>query len=262
MFKKGDEIMAVTGVQGSSDYYQNISSGKKINSAADNTAGLSIAEKMTSEINGYDKGTENTQAGQDLLKTAEGALNSIADSLQRMRELTLQSMNATYSDTERGMIQEEIDQLKTGIQDAAKGTEYNQLKLLDGSMADLNLATNPSGGGMKIQMVNATLEALGLEDFDVTSGNFSLETIDNAINKVSESRASIGSASNAMDHVINNNTYASLNLSTSRSNIEDEDIGKAITKKKTNEVLDQYKLFAQQERSKKDEGLVQRLLGK
>ena len=161
--------MAVSGIGNQlSASYEKLSSMKQINKAADNAAGLAIVNKMESQTNGYDVGTGNTQTGQDLVKTAEGALGSITDSLQRIRELSVQASNAIYAPEDKAAIQAEIDGIMSGIQDVAKNTEFNTLKLLDGSMADLNLAMNPDGTGMEIQMENATLEALGIKDYDVT----------------------------------------------------------------------------------------------
>ena len=177
--------MAISSINSISKSYEQLSSMKKINSAADNAAGLAIVEKMNSQTNGYDVGNSNGKAGQDLIKTAEGGLASIQDNLQRIRELAVQASNGIYAPEDKEAIQKEVEQLKQGIQDAARGTEFNTLKLLDGSMADMDLALNPDGTGMEIQMYNSTLESLGIADFDVT-GSFSIEDIDKAIEYLRE----------------------------------------------------------------------------
>ena len=217
---------------------------KKINSAADNAAGLAIVEKMNSQTNGYDVGNANGKTGQDLIKTAEGGLASIHDNLQRIRELAVQASNGIYAPEDKQAIQYEIEGLKQGIQDAAKGTEFNTLKLLDGSMADMELALNPDGTGMEIQMYNSTLESLGIEDFDVT-GNFNIEDIDKAIEKVSDARSSLGASYNALEHATAYNSLASENLTAASSRIEDVDLEKAVSEMKKQEVLDGYALMMQ-----------------
>lgn len=232
--------------------YEQLSSMKKLNSAADNAAGLGIVEKLNSQTNGYDVGANNAKTGQDLLKTAEGGLSSISDNLQRMRELALQASNGIYTASDKAAIQEEINQLKQGIQDAAKGTEFNTLKPLDGSMADLNLALNPDGTGMEIKMYNSTLESLGIADFDVT-GSFNIEDIDNAISMVNEARGSIGASYNALEHTVNYNSLASENLTAASSRIEDLDVEEAISEMKKQEVLNNYALFVQQVKMEQEE---------
>lgn len=221
--------------------YSHISSGKRINTAADDAAGLAIGQKLQRQENGLGVAAENAQDGIGALNVADGALDGIMDYLQRIRELGLRSMNGLYSDSDREMFQTEIDQLKEGIQQQAQNTVFNEQKLLDGSMADLNLAINPDGTGMSIQMANSTLEKLGIADFNVISGNFSLDAIDNAMDMVARQRGSIGASTNRLEHAYNYNTSASLEQLSSRSRLEDLDMPKAISEKKKEELLSQYK---------------------
>lgn len=225
--------------------YSYLASGKRINSAADDASGLAIAEKLTSQTKALDAGTSNALTAKDMLNVADGGLSSIHSSLQRMREISVKASNsAVYGADDLAAMQDEIEQLKFSIQDAAKGTEFNKISLLDGSKADLNIATNPDGSGMKIQLANATLEALGIADFDVT-GNFDISALDHAINQVSEARSNIGATSNALDSRVNYNSYASYNLVGARSNIEDLDIPQAISDLKKEQVINEYKVFFQ-----------------
>ena len=142
-------------------YYQ-LSSGKRINKAADDAAGLAIAQKLLRNETGLNVGAQNARDGMGALNVADGAMNGITDYLQRINELSIRSMNGLYSDSDKQAIQSEINGMLEGIQSLAKDTSLNEQKLLDGSMADMQLATNPSGGGLSIQMENTTLEALGL----------------------------------------------------------------------------------------------------
>ncbi len=238
--------------------YSHLSSGKRINSAADDASGLAIAKKMQREETGLSVGAQNAQAGIGVLNVADGALGGVTDYLQRIRELALKSMNGTNSASDKEIYQNEINQLKEGIQSIAKDTSLNEQKLLDGSMADMGLATNPNGGGMKIQMVNSTLEALGIADFDVTSDNFSLDAIDNAMKIVSSERSKLGASTNRLEHTYNYNTSAALEQLSSRSRLEDLDVAKAVSEKQKNELLFEYSIMMQKKKEEQD-GLVTRI---
>lgn len=238
--------MRISGIGNySSQYYRQLSTGKKINSAADNAAGLAIAEKLLRQKNGYDVGTRNAGTASDMLKVSDGALSSITDSLQRIHELGLQASNtAIYGDDELSSIQQEIDQLKDQISSVASNTQFNGKNLLDGSAGGLHVASGPDGSGSTLNMPNAALEALGIADFDVTK-DFDLSVIEDAINKVSDSRSSLGAQSNALDHVMNFNQYASQQAAASNSRIEDLDYGSAVSDLKKQQILDAYRLNMQ-----------------
>ena len=224
------------GVSSINSLYTGLSSGYSINKAADNAAGLAIAEKLQSQANGYNVGANNAATMNDLINVADGGISSITDSLQRIRELSLQASNtAIYSSEDISAMQYEIDGLKQSIQDAAKGTQFNTMSLLDGSKADLHVASNPDGTGMSIKMV-----------------------IDKALEKVSSARSSLGASSNALSTVINSNSYTALNLTSAQSRIEDLDYPKAISDLQKERLLEQYKLNMIKKKSE-DESLVLRL---
>ena len=250
--------MSVASIQ-SQRLFTSLISGQRINRGADDAAGLAISEKLLSQTNGYGVGTNNAADGINLMNVADGALSGMQDSLQRIRELAVQAGNGIYSASDKEMIQMEIDGLKQSIQDIAKGTEFNTMKLLDGSMAGLSLATNPSGGGLEIQMANTTLESLGIADFDVT-GEFSLDAVDSAIQAVSKARSRLGAKTNALGHTINSNENAGLNLMAANSRIRDTDYGKAVTERNRDNILSQYRIFAMKAQMNKDAGVL-KLLG-
>lgn len=233
--------------------YLNLSSGYKINSAADDAAGLSISEKIKTQKNGYDIGTENAEIGNSVLNVADGALSTMYDSLSRIREIGIKASNsAIYSDDERSMMQAEIDQIKQGIADVAKNTQFNGLKLLDGSMATMELATNPSGVGHEMEMANATLEELGIADFDVT-GKFDLKTIDDALKKVTSAQSSIGAQSNRLAYTVMNNQNTSYNLESAFSSIRDTDMAEEMMELNKNEILEQVRLNMQKKQAEEEE---------
>lgn len=246
--------MNISGIQ-TRNSYSALTSGNKINVAADDVAGLAISEKLISQTNGYSAGTSNAKDGISLINVADGALSGIQDSLQRIRELGVRASNGLFSDDDKRSIQAEIDGLKQTIQGVAQGTTFNTMKLLDGSMADIELATNPQGGTLKIQLVNSTLESLGIADFDVTK-DFDLKTIDDAIEKVSAARSSFGAQSNSLIHTINNNDYTHYNLTAANSRIRDTDYGDEIIKKNRDEALQQYRIFGIKAQEQQNAGIL------
>ena len=247
--------MSVSGIQNT---YANLSSGYKINSAADNASGLAISEKITAKSMGYEVGSANAKDGIGLLNVTEGALSGIHDSLQRIRELGVKAMNGLYSDSDRRAIQSEIDGIMQSIQSTAKGTTFNTMKPLDGSMADMKLATNPEGGGLKIKLANSTLESLGIAGFNVM-GEFDLDAIDKVIEKVSKARSKYGAQTNALEHTIRNNDYSNYNLTSANSKLKDTDYGEEMMKKNREEVLEQYRIFGIKSKTEADAGVLKLL---
>lgn len=253
-------IMSMMSVgRGKFNIYSHIASGKRINSAEDDAAGLAIAKRMKLQEIGLNVGAQNAQMGIGALNTADGALDGVTDYLQRIRDLAVRSMNGTSSPSDKAVYQREIDQMKQGIQSLAEGTTLNEQKLLDGSMADLELVTNPNGGSRHIQMADATLEALGIADLDVTSGDFSLEAIDKALDMVSAQRGSLGASTNGLERAYNYNTSASLQQLKSRSGLEDLDFPKAVSEKQKKELLFQYQTFMLKKKME-EEGKANRML--
>lgn len=248
------EVRIMSEISGISqgNMYSYISSGKRINSAADDAAGLTIAEKMNSQETGLNVGSDNAKDGNSLIGVADGALAQIGDGLQRIYELGVKASNGLNTGEELGAIQKEVDQLLSDIEGIAKGTEFNTMKILDGSMADIDLATKPDGTGQKIQLVSSTLEDLGIEGFDVTK-SFDLTKITDAISKVSESRSSMGAQYNALESAIRYNDYAAENTLSSRSRIEDLDMAKAISEQKKQETLNQYQIMMQKKREEEEQ---------
>lgn len=236
---------------GNDSTYTQIASGKKINSAADDASGLAIANKLESQSKGLTAGADNSKAGSNALNVADGALSGINDYLQEIRELSVKAKNGTNSASDLNAIQKQINGALKGIEDIAGGTEYNTMKLLDGSMADMNIASNPDGTGMKIQMANATLDNLGIAGYDVTK-DFDISVIDKAIDKVNEGRSSLGASVNALDYAQQYNNNAALQQTRAQSGIEDADIAKTISEQKKNSVLEQYRMMMQKEKSQQE----------
>lgn len=242
--------------------YGAIASGKRINSAADDAAGLAISEKLEKENGGLTQGAQNASAGNDAIKIADGATAQITDSLQRIYELSVKASNTLmYGAEERGYMQAEIDGLLKGIDDISKTTNYNGKNLLDGSSKDMKIATNPDGSGMNISMPASTVKSLGLEGYNVASGNFDINKVKDALKQVSGSRAKLGAQSVALEYAKNYNDLASENTVGAQSRIEDLDIGKAIGEKQKKDLLNSYMLMMQKKKQEDEEQKAHNLFG-
>ncbi len=208
-----------------------VASGEKINSAADDAAGLAISEYMRGQIRGIDQASENTYDGMNMLKTAEGGLSAINDMTQRARELTVQAGNGIYSDSQKAMMNTEFQQISEGINDVVKNTQFNGKKLLDGSSSELSLQTGAnSGDTTSVNVDSANMSGLNmLNGLDLT-GDISkvLEAIDSDIDSVSTAGAELGSMSNRLEHTANNLDNYGVNLAQSESNLRDADMAKEV----------------------------------
>jgi len=237
-----------------------LSSGKRINSAADDAAGLAISENMLAQIRGLDQGNRNTADMQALISTAEGGLDTVGDSVQRIRELSVQAKNGTLTDGQRAMIGEEINQLSQGIQAAVKGTEFNTMTLLDGSVTDANTASGADGTGAVFSMNDMSDIAKAMTSI-AADGSFDLLASDNALNQVASERANLGALSNRMDFTMSANSVSSLNLADSRSRIADADMAKEILALQKDRVINEMQMMLQQQEKERAENSVQRVLG-
>ncbi|AST56858.1 flagellin [Thermoanaerobacterium thermosaccharolyticum] len=231
---------------------QKLSSGYRINSAADDAAGLAISEKMKAQIAGLNQAQRNAQDGISLLQTAEGALNETTSILQRMRELAVQASNDTNTGQDKANIQKEIQQLKSEINRIASTTQFNTKNLLDGTASvTLQIGANASQTiSITIGKMNAS--ALGVDKIfvgsmtgttvtSVSAASISsqIKTIDDAINKVSGQRADLGAYQNRLEHTINNLGTASENLTAANSRIRDVDMAQEMMEFTKDNILNQ-----------------------
>lgn len=251
--------MGISAVGSGAVDYGRIAGGKRIRSAADDASGLAIAKKLQRESGGMDAGASNIRDGISVANVKDGALSTMQDSLQRIRELSVKASNGLYGDSEKQMMQDEVNQLLKGIEDIATGTTFNEMKLMDGSMADMNIASNPDGSGMKIQMENTTLKSLGLDGYNIT-GDFDISTVDAAMDKISTARSNTGAVTNAMESAYNYNTGAALQLTGSQSRIEDLDIPKAVSEEKKNKLMEDYRM-GMMRKQMDDSSLVLKMFG-
>jgi len=229
---------------------QRVASGNRINSAADDAAGLAIVEQLTAQINGLDQGTRNTMDMQALARTAEGGLDGISDSLNRIRELSVQAANDTNTPLNREMIQNEISQLADNIQATVDNTQFNTRNLLDGGAENLNTASAADGTGATVTINDMSSLAQAVANFNVT-GSFDLNDIDNALSEVNSQRAQIGATMNRFDFTANANSVSSLNMADARSRIRDADIAAEMAALNQDRIINEMEMLMQQQEQRR-----------
>ncbi len=225
---------------------EKLSSGYKINRAGDNAAGLTISEKMRGQIRGLDQASTNAQDGISLIQTAEGALNESQSILQRMRELTVQASNDTNVTADRQAITEEIYALSQEVTRIGEQTEFNSMKLLDGTFSggkDLQVGAN-SGQNINFKIGKMTASVLGLDGIasSVTSygsATTAIGIVQSALNQVSTQRSALGALQNRLEHTIANADNTAENLQAAESRIRDVDMAKEMVKYSKDNILQQ-----------------------
>ncbi|MCP3776251.1 flagellin [Paenibacillus sp. MZ04-78.2] len=207
---------------------EKLSSGYRINRAADDAAGLSISEKMRTQIRGLNQAAANAQDGVSLVQTAEGAMNEVSDMLTRMKELSVKASNGTYNTSDLKAMDEEFQALGNAIDDIANKTTFNGITMLNQSTAISIQIGNNAGDSVAVTTQNITKTGLGLAGGVTTSGaaNAALKNIDDAIGKVNTARSEFGAVQNRLEHVFNNLSTTSENLQAAESRIRDTDMAK------------------------------------
>ena len=224
---------------------EKLSSGYKINRAADDAAGLSISEKMRAQIRGLDKASDNAQDGISLIQVAEGALNETHSILQRMNELATQAANDTNTSTDRKAIQQELNQLTSELDRIYSTTQFNTMNLLDGSFSKKSLQVGSlSGQVIAISIGKMDAKSLGISAASVkVSTNAvagkSMTIIQKAIDTVSTERSKLGALQNRLEHTINNLDTTSENTSAAESRIRDTDMATEMVEYSKNNILAQ-----------------------
>lgn len=227
---------------------EKLSSGYKINRAADDAAGLSISEKMRNQIRGLNKASDNAQDGISLVQTAEGALNEVHSMLQRMSELSVQAANGTNDITDRSSINDEIQQLKTEIQRVGSTTQFNKMNILDGTFSTganklLQVGAN-ANQTIKIDIdalqsvVGSSLKA-DLKIETATNAQSVIGVVQNSIEKLSKLRSKLGAVQNRLEHTVANLDNISENTQSSESRIRDTDMAEEMVQYSKNNILQQ-----------------------
>lgn len=227
-----------------------ISSGKKI-SAVEDAANLVLAQTLEAQSRGSEVAIENSQTGMNMLQTADSGLESINENMQRIRELSLQAANGTYSDADRKAIKDEIGQLTDEINRVAKSTSFNKQALLDGSSSDMVLQTGANAdedqNSLNIgdALKSAKSDDLGLISSDDIESSLNdpsdftnyLDTLDNAIQGVTSQRSDIGAYQNRIESNINSLYVTRENLVASQSRITDTDVAAEMSRLTQQQIL-------------------------
>ena len=228
---------------------EKLSSGYRVNRAADDAAGLSISEKMRGQIRGLEQASTNAEDGQSLIQTAEGALSEIHSVLQRMRELTVQASNDTNVSADRKAIAKEVRALTSEINRIATQTQFNTMGLLSGGFKNKKLQV----GANTNQTISITISSMTAGKLCVSSTVIAkvissstgkeitklITTVNTAITKVSTQRSALGALQNRLDHTIANADNMAENLQSSESKIRDVDMADEMVSYSASSILQQ-----------------------
>ena len=222
---------------------EKLSSGYRVNRAADDAAGLTISEKMRSQIRGLNQASDNAADGISLIQTAEGALNEAHSILQRMNELAVKAANDTNESVDRDAIQKEVDALVAEIDRIACTTQFNKKNLINGDVSSLKLQVGANEGqGISIAICAMTAENIGVASLVLSNfGNAgsAITMIQSAISKLSDQRSALGALQNRLEHTISNLDVASENTQAAESRIRDVDMAEEMVEYSKNNILAQ-----------------------
>ena len=224
---------------------EKLSSGYKINRAADDAAGLAISEKMRRQVRGLTQASANAQDGISAVQTAEGALNEVHDMLQRMNELAVKSANGTNQNEDKNYIQAEVANLITEIDRVAATTTFNEKALLNGTFTDVDLqvgAESATDNQIKLTIASMDASGLGIDAVDVGStgdAKDAIDTIKTAVKTLNNQRSNLGAIQNRLEHTINNLDNVVENTQSAESQIRDTDMATEMVKYSNNNILAQ-----------------------
>lgn len=220
---------------------ERLSTGKRINSAKDDAAGLAISSNFTAQIRGQTQAIRNANDGIALSQTADGALSEVSNILQRIRELAVQSASGTYSNADRTNLQAEVTQLTQQITDIQTKTSFNGVPLLSAAAAAIDIQTSSAAGDIvTLNFGGLNLTAAIASDLSTQAGaNTALGVLDTAIGAVNTTRATLGAGQSRLQSVVNNLTSSVANLTDARSRIEDVDFSTETTALARAQILSQ-----------------------
>jgi flagellin len=220
---------------------ERLSSGLRINKAADDAAGLGISEKMRSQIRGLAQAQRNIQDGVSMVQTAEGNLDEVHSMLQRIRELAVQSASGTYSANDRTNLQAEVAELGAQIDDVVANTKFNGVAVFGSSDVTIKIQTGAGSSDTTDLVVKGfDLSSASGSDISTAAGaTTALGNVDTALDAVATTRASLGAGQSRLESVVNNLTNNVTNLSDARSRIEDADFSAETTNLAKAQILSQ-----------------------
>ena len=220
---------------------ERLSTGKRINSAKDDAAGLAISSSMTSQIRGMGQAIRNANDGISLAQTSDGALNEVTNMLQRIRELSVQSASGTYSDDDRANLQSEVAELGAQIDSIIANTKFNGVAVFGSGDVTVDIQTG-SGSSDQTTLTVTALDvsaATGSDISDADDAVDALDDVDDALKAVNTTRASLGAGQSRLESIVNNLSNQVVNLSDARSRIEDADFSAESTNLAKAQILSQ-----------------------
>ena len=223
---------------------ERLSSGKRINSAKDDAAGLAISSSMTSQIRGMTQAVRNANDGISMAQTADGALDEVTNMLQRIRELAVQASSGTYSSSDRTNLQTEVTALAAQITSITSNTKFNGVGLFTGSAGSSGTVTiqtgSSSGDTVNMDFTALNLSAVSSVNLATSTGaTAAMGSVDTLLTTVNTKRATLGAAESRLGSVVNNLTSNITNLSDARSRIQDADFGTETTNLAKSQILAQ-----------------------
>ncbi len=242
---------------------EKLSSGFRINRAADDAAGLAISEGLRSQIGGLKVAARNAQDGISVIQTAEGALTETHAILQRMRDLAVQASNTGANDTTSlGALDDEAGQLSAELSRIAEKTTFNNIELLDGSYTGTFQVGYAADDQLTVTIAAFDATALTVDNLDLTANaTVAISALDEAIQAVSTARAELGAMQNRFDHVLNSENVAVENLSASESRIRDADMAQEMMKFTKSQILSQAGTAMLAQANQAPQGVMQLLRG-
>ena len=226
--------------------YRRLSTGLRISTAADDAAGLAISERLRSQVRSLEQAKRNANDGISFVQTAEGALNEVSSILTRLRELAVQSSNGSVSNQDKETLDEEFQSLVSEVNRIGRSTEFNGIKLLDGSSSSVSFqvgfGTTSGIDTLSVSLSAALSTTLALNSLDIGSGGATttaISNIDAAINTISSLRGSLGAVQNRLGSTINNLAVQVENLSAAESRIRDVDVAYETAQLTRNNILQQ-----------------------
>ncbi|MFN8109598.1 MAG: flagellin [Thermoleophilia bacterium] len=226
---------------------EKLSSGLRINRAADDAAGLAVSEEMRTKIRGMQVASRNAQDGISLVQVADGALSGVNDMLQRMRDLAVQASNGTFTDSQRSNLDAELQALMQEVNKVSTDTDFNGIKILSGSVSTAASAITLQVGADASQSIAFTIgtmnaQQLGISGLAVStaaSASAAIASIDAAITTVNQTRAAMGAVQNRLDQTINRLNVTSENLQAAESRIRDADMASEMIDYTKQQILQQ-----------------------
>lgn len=244
--------------------FQRVSSGQRINSAADDAAGLAIATRFSKEIDGLAVAARNASDGISLVQVADGALKSVTSNIERIRELALRSANATLTDQDRQALSAEANQLQEENQSILEKSSFNGVQLLNGNN-EFNFQVGPNAGDqLNVPGNNLadSLASLGLNEIDISTqagASQALSVLDDASEQINSQRSDFGATANRLEKTIDNLDTTRVNEAEARSRIQDADLAKELTEISAGLIRDQVGI-AVQAQANSQRGFVLQLL--